>query len=92
MVAMATKARQLNNVTVTVDDRTLERAKVEATARNLSLSRFVGEILHDYFRGEDRYEIAMREALAEKPLDLKGPWKPYPKRDELYDRPVLRRR
>jgi hypothetical protein len=89
---MKTKERELSNVTVTVDDRTLERAKVEAVKKNLSLSRFVGEVLRDYFRRDDAYELAMRESLAEKPLDLKGPWKPYPKREELYDRPVLRRR
>lgn len=89
---MKVKERRLSNVTVTVDDGTLARAKVAAAEKNLSLSRFVGEVLRDYLGKEDAYEIAMRESLAEKPLDLKGPWKPYPKREELYDRPVLRRR
>lgn len=89
---MTVKERQLDNVTVTVERGTLERARVAAARRNLSLSRFVGEVLRDHFGKEDAYEIAMRESLAEKPLDLKGPWKPYPRREELYDRPVLRRR
>jgi hypothetical protein len=35
------------------------------------------------------YEEAMRASLAEKPLKLTGA---YPKREELYDPPVLRRR
>ena len=89
---MKAKERQLSNVTVTVEEGTLERAKVEAAKKNLSLSRFVGEVLREHLGKRDAYEIAMRESLAEKPLGLKGPWKPYPKREELYDRPVLRRR
>ena len=35
---------------------------------------------------------ADRAWRAEKAFDLKGPWKPYPPREKLYQRPVLRRR
>ncbi|MGH8702800.1 MAG: CopG family transcriptional regulator, partial [Burkholderiales bacterium] len=60
--------------------------------RNMSLSRYVGELLRERMRHSREYEAAMKGWLAEKPLKLTGPWKPYPKREELYDRPVLRRR
>ena len=48
-------------------------------------------MLREHLKKRDEYEVAMRAALAEKPLDLKGPWKPYPTREEIYDRPVFRR-
>ena len=40
---------------------------------------------------DDAYEAAYRGWLARKPFPLKGPPRPYPKREELYDRPVMRR-
>ena len=88
---MKAKPRQLTNVTVTLDEDTLSRARVKAAEKNESLSHYVGEMLREHLKKRDEYEVAMRAALAEKPLDLKGPWKPYPKREELYDRPVFRR-
>ena len=88
---MKAKARQLTNVTVTLDEDTLARARVKAAEKNESLSRYVGEVLREHSKKRDEYEAAMRAALAEKPLDLKGPWKRYLTREEIYDRPVLRR-
>ena len=88
---MKAKARQLTNVTVTLDEDTLAKARVKAAEKNESLSRYVGEMLREHLKKRDEYEVAMRAALAEKPLDLKGPWKPYPTREEIYDRPVFRR-
>jgi hypothetical protein len=80
------------NVTITLDEQAAAWARVKAAEGNVSLSRFVGELIHEKMRHSREYAEAMRAALAEKPLDLKGPWKPYPRREELYDRPVLRRR
>jgi hypothetical protein len=82
----------MKNVTITLDERAVEWARVRAAERDMSLSRFVGELIHDKMRHSREYEEAMRAALAFKPLVWEGPWKPYPKREELYDRPVLRRR
>ena len=82
----------MKNVTITLDEETAAWARVRAAESNKSLSRYVGELLRERMRRSDEYEKAMRSCLAEKPLKLTGPWKPYPKREELYDRPVLRRR
>jgi hypothetical protein len=82
----------MKNVTITLDKQALAWARVQAAEHDVSLSRFVGEMIHKQMRHSREYEEAMRAALAQKPLDLKGPWQPYPKREELYDRPVLRRR
>lgn len=81
---MKAKARQLTNVTVTLDERTLEDVRAEAAARKLSVSRFIGEVLRDRRRYSREYDRAMAAALAQKPLRLDGP---YLKRDELYARP-----
>jgi len=80
----------MKNVTITVDAETAAWARVHAAQRNVSLSRFVGEILHQHMRESGEYERAMRQWFAEKPLKLKGPAERYTTRDELYDRGRLR--
>jgi plasmid stability protein len=79
----------MKNVTITLDEETAARARVRAAERNMSLSRFVGELLREHLRHSREYEAAYRAWRSEKPLKLKGT---YPKREDLYDRPVLRRR
>jgi hypothetical protein len=82
----------MKNVTITLDENTAARARVKAAERNMSLSRYIGEMLRKELRHDDAYEAAYRAWRAEKPFPFKGPPQPYPKREELYDRPVLRRR
>ena len=49
----------MKNVTVTLDEKTAAWADVHAAKRNMSLSRFIGEVLHEKM-GESRgYEEAM---------------------------------
>ena len=79
----------MKNVTITLDEETAARARVRAAERRMSLSRFIGELLREHLRQAREYEAAYRAWRAEKPLKLKGA---HPKREELYDRPVLRRR
>ena len=82
----------MKNVTITLDEETAKWARVHAAEKNVSLSRFVGEVLRERMRQSREYEEAMRRWLAAKPFPLKGPPERYPTRDEIYDRPVLRRR
>lgn len=83
----------MKNVTITLDEETAERARVQAAEQKMSLSRYIGEMLRKELRHADEYEAAYRAWREDrKPWPLKGPAKPYPKREELYDRPVLRRR
>ncbi len=79
-------------MTITLDEETAARVRVHAAERNMSLSRYIGEVLRGELRHSDEYDAAYRAWRAEKPFPLKGPAERYPKRDELYDRPVLRRR
>ena len=82
----------MKNVTITLDEETASRARVHAAERDMSLSRYVGEVLREKIRKSDEYDEAMRRFFALKPFPLKGPPERYPTREELYDRPVLRRR
>ena len=82
----------MRNVTITLDEGTAAWARVQAAERDMSLSRFISELLQERRRHSREYEEAYRGWRAEKPFNLKGSWKPYPKREELYDRPVFRRR
>lgn len=82
----------MKNITITLDEQAAAWARMQAAEQDMSLSRYVGEMLRDKMRHSREYEKAMRAALAQKPLDLQGPWEPYPTREELYDRPVFRRR
>jgi len=77
----------MKNVTITLDEKAAAWARVRAAERNMSLSRFVGEMIHEQMRHSREYERAMRAALAAKPMKLEGP---YLKRDELYDRSRFR--
>ncbi len=82
--------RRLKNVTVTLDEETFAKARVRAAERNMSLSRFMSEVLRQELRHESEYEAAFRAWRARKPFPLKGPPQPYPKRAELYDRAAMR--
>lgn len=83
----------MKNVTITLDDETAARARVHAAERNMSLSRYVGEVLREEMRKHHDYEEAMQRFLSRGPYKaLKGRPQRYPKREELYDRPVFRRR
>lgn len=82
----------MKNVTITLDEETAAWARIYAAQHNLSVSRFVGELLHERMRETREYDAAMRRFLAAKPFPLKGAAERYPTREERYDRPVLRRR
>lgn len=80
----------MKNVTITLDEETAAWARVHAARKNLSLSRFVGELLGERMRESREYDRAMRGFLAEKPLKLKKPGERYLSRDEAHDRSRLR--
>jgi len=81
----------MKNVTITLDEETAAWARVRAAQRNLSLSRFVGELLEQQMHEAREYEQAMRRYLSRGPFRaLKGRAERYPTRDELHDRARLR--
>jgi hypothetical protein len=80
----------MKNVTITLDEETAAWARVYAAQRNVSLSRFVGELLRERMRESRDYDEAMRRYFALKPVKLKGPGERYLTRDEAHDRARLR--
>lgn len=80
----------LRNVTITLDEETAHWARVQAAHRNLSVSRFVKELLEAQMRADDSYEQAMTSYLARPAHALSEPDRSYPSRDELHDRAGLR--
>jgi hypothetical protein len=79
----------MKNITVTLDEKTAAWARVYAARRNMSLSRFLGELLHEKMSESREYENAMRRFLGVKPKKLSD-GEPYPSREEIYDRKILR--
>lgn len=80
----------MKNVTITLDEKTAAWARSHAAERDMSLSRFVGELLTKTMRDSREYERAMRLYLSKRPVKLKKFGKAYPARDDLHERHDLR--
>jgi hypothetical protein len=75
------------NITISTDRETARWVRVEAAKRDMSVSRFVGDLLRKQREQEDEYEQAMKAYLSREPVALRDdPDEPYPRREELYDR------
>lgn len=81
---------RMKNVTITLDEKAAAWARQHAASRNVSLSRFVGELLEKTMRESREYERAMRQYLSKEPAPLKRGRARYPSRDKLHDRDSLR--
>jgi hypothetical protein len=75
----------MKNVTIVVDEKVADWARIEAAKRRTSVSRMVGEMLAEKMRQEDAYEKAMNQFLSFKPEKLRRSAKDkLPLRGELY--------
>ena len=79
---------RLRNITVTLEESVARWARIEAARKDISVSRLLSEILKERMLEKDRYERAMRRALARKPF-LKTDGR-YLSREEAHDRAYLR--
>lgn len=79
----------MKNVTITLDEETARWARIEAAHRDMSVSRLIGELLHERMRAETSYQDAMQRYLARSATTLKDSGG-YPTREELHDRAGLR--
>jgi len=75
----------MKNLTISVDERTLEWARSKAAKGNTSVSRLVGQMLAEKMRLGDACERAHQE-WRNAPRTWRSDGSPYPKRDEIYDR------
>ena len=76
---------------IMLDDGTAAQARSEAAGRNMSLSRYIGEVLREHARGNGAYERAMQRFLSHQPIPLKGPGERFASREEVHDRAAQRR-
>ena len=81
----------MKNVTITLDVRTAAWVRIQAAKQNMSVSRFLGEVLHKQMTDARAYDEAMRHFLTEQPLQFEWSDGRRPTRDDLHDRDALRR-
>ncbi|MEE9232043.1 MAG: hypothetical protein V3U07_01170 [Nitrospirales bacterium] len=80
----------MKNVTITLDEAVARWARIRAAEQETSVSRFVGELLRRNMVEEDSYHVGMQSYLSQTPRPLRKSRRPYPRRQELYDRRSLR--
>jgi hypothetical protein len=88
-VASATPPLPMPNLTISADEETLRRARIEAAKRGVSVSHLVGEILRERFAEDDAYARAMQDFFSRGPYldpEPRGDGRRWPSRDELHDR------
>jgi hypothetical protein len=83
-------ARNLRNVTVTLDEETARWARLEAARRDTSVSKLLGELLRDRMTEGTAYASAMARYLSQAPGTHRRPGSALPSRNELHDRNGLR--
>lgn len=77
--------QSMKNVTITMEDEVLEWVRVQAAKGNISVSRYLGQILEEEMRRSNAYEQAMRSALKFESLGSSDG--SYLQRGQMYDRP-----
>lgn len=80
----------MKNVTITLDEKTVAWARSHAARQDMSLSRYVGELLEKTMRESREYERAMQRYLSRPLTKLKKRGSVYPSREELHERLSLR--
>lgn len=80
----------MENVSLSLDEEVLSWARGRAAERGASLVQFVAELLREQMAEEQSYESAMKRYLSRKPARISQAGD-YPPREELHDRPGLRR-
>ena len=80
------KSSTVKNVTVTLEPGVARWARVRAAEQEMSLSRYLGELLRREMDDTAAYRAAMQEYLGREPMKLRDDASPLPGRDELHER------
>jgi hypothetical protein len=75
----------MKNVTITMEDEVLEWVRIRAAKLNISVSRYLGQVLEEEMRRSNAYEQAMRSALKFESWGASDG--AYATRGDMYDRP-----
>jgi hypothetical protein len=76
----------MKNITISLDEKMADWLRVNAAKRGLSVSRFVGDLVHERMREARDYNEAMRQFFAEKPFFFGWADGRRPTREEIHDR------
>lgn len=80
----------MKSITIRLADDVAEWARREASKRDKSLSRFVADLIAAEMTRASDYEAAMRSYLSREPYAFRRHKGPYPRQEDLYDRPGSR--
>jgi hypothetical protein len=76
---------RVKNVTIVLEERVADWARIEAAKRRTSVSRMVGKMLAEKMRHEENYDEAMNQFLGLKPERLRrSPNNKLPSRKDTY--------
>jgi len=76
----------MKNITVTLDEAMAIWLREHAAKNGVSVSRFLGDMVHERMRERREYNEAMRQFLAEKPFFSGWIDDRRPTREEIHDR------
>ncbi len=79
---------RLRNVTITLEESVARWARIQAASNEVSVSRFLANLLKEQMKKNEEYEAAKQRALARKPF-LKTDGR-YLSREEVHDRARFR--
>jgi hypothetical protein len=77
----------MKNITITLDEKTASLVRVHAARRNVSVSRYIGEVLQRTMQESREYDVAMQRFLSKKPFLHVDP-QSHPTREEINDRSI----
>jgi plasmid stability protein len=80
----------VKNVTVAMDEDLARWVRVKAAEQDVSVSRYLANLLRETMQSESSYNRAMERYLSAEARPLKAKKAAYPSRTELHDRPSLR--
>lgn len=74
------------NITVSLEEGTARWVRVEAAKQDVSVSRFLADLLEERRRRAEGYETARAAFLVREPRPLRRPGDVLPGRDEVHQR------
>ncbi len=81
----------MRNLTITLEEEVARWTRIWAAREDTSVSRLVGQLLKERMLRDQGYASAMKQYCASSTKPLKKSEDAYPAREELHERPHLRR-
>jgi hypothetical protein len=88
---MAKSARALKNITLTLDQPTAAWLRLQAAQLGVSVSRLMGDFIHERLGETQAYSEAMRQFLSVKPFQFQSVRGAAQIRADLHERAMLPR-